>query len=167
MDSRSRDAGQRLADLLGHALASQAGVDEPLVAVGLIDRGELLANEVLDHGQLQAARVGIDRTDGGGDVRAAGLDRGQKALLTGDQVVVAVLVGGHDDGLEHAVDADGGHELSELLGIAVATRIEPVDDANARDGESPQLAFHRHGLLGGGAHQGLLMVEVVPPQCHR
>ena len=96
-----RDRAALLADTLGELLLSPAECAEELVVcLGLFHRIEVLAQQVLDQGQLEALRVrdlANDRRDAG----RARLPRSAPPPLTGDELITGAL-SPHDDGLNHA-----------------------------------------------------------------
>ena len=88
-----------LADADGHLVLGEAEVAaQALEGARLLDRVEVLAQQVLDDGHLHGLLVG-DVADERGDGGEAGLARGFPAALAGDDLVVAAGDGAHHDRL--------------------------------------------------------------------
>src|SRR4029079_7912144 len=87
-----------------------------IVAEGgrLLQRVEILALKVLDHGELADALV-VELEDPGGDFGELGLDAGAEPALARDELVAAVEAADQDR-LEHSVLAQGVGERGDLGG---------------------------------------------------
>jgi hypothetical protein len=84
---------------------------------------EILTKEVLAERHLQRVAAGLGRgAQDGGDLADARLARGPKPALAGDQAVV-VSVGLHHDGMEEAMEPDGGRQGGEGGGVELAPRL--------------------------------------------
>jgi hypothetical protein len=92
-----------LAELLRELANAVAVLANHLVVDhGFVDRGEILALEVLDDRDLERGLV-VDLFDEGGDRGQSGTLCRSPAALAGDQLVVAVGLGSDQDRLEDAV----------------------------------------------------------------
>ena len=108
----------------GDRLVGEAkGVGEARVGGGLLDGVEILTKEVLAERHLQRVAAGLGRgSEDGGDLGDACLARGAEPALAGDQAVV-VSVGLDHDGMEEAVEPDGGRQGGEGGGVELAPRL--------------------------------------------
>jgi hypothetical protein len=106
-------------------LLGQTAFEELLEALGLLDRVEVGALEVLDERQLEHHVVADPFADDRGDHRKADGLRGAPPAFAGDQLI-APRRGADDDGLQDAVRADARLELGERLGSENAAWLEGV-----------------------------------------
>ena len=99
---------------------------------GFFDRGEILADDVLDQGELERSGAFDARVDERGNRRLAGELSRAPAPLAGDQLVPAGGVWADDDRLQHASLADRIGEraerlLVEMLAGLVGVRMDLLD----------------------------------------
>ena len=132
-----RQATDRVAMVANHAVVHRR----------FVERGEVLALEVLDDRDLQG-RVVVDLLDEGGDRREARGFRRAPAALAGDELELAVVERPDEDRLEDAVLADRRRQLVEAGLLHRETRLFRVrrdsihaDVANAA--AAPALAVIR------------------------
>ena len=128
---RVRDGRAGLADALGHLFLGEAElVDQLAVGMGLLDRIEVLALDVLDEGELEL----VARRELAHDRRHP-LEPGQlrcpDAALAGDELVAVERLG-DEDRLDDAVVADARREALELRDVEALARLVRVP-ADARD----------------------------------
>ena len=132
-------------------------VEQALIALGLLDRVEVLALEVLDEGGGE--RVGVaERADEARHLGEAGRLGGAPAALAGDDLEAGGIGGmrAHQDGLEDAAGADRFRELGLGRLVHAAARLERVR-ARGRRSAAPgrrRRAGGRGDGIGGVAHQG-------------
>ena len=120
---RVGDARAGAADLLGDLLLGQLELaHEASEGVGLLERVEVGALDVLHERQLQLLPVGRRAADDGRDAGQAGDPRGAQASLAGDEpVAVDRLL--HDDRLEDAVGLDAAGQRLERFLFRVRSRL--------------------------------------------
>jgi hypothetical protein len=144
------------AEVLGDTLAAEALlVHKPPVGLGLLDRVELDALDVLDDGQLEAGRAFVGLAHDDWCLLDASELGGAVAPLAGDQPI-AVGVLGHHQRLQQPVDGDRPGQLIELSLLEAVARVETLLNVDVsqrnrallclRDG----LGGHVHLLLDGG-----------------
>ena len=111
---RIRDRGTVFADALGDFLLLQTKfLGQSRISLGLFERIEILALEVLDQGHLEHVAVrGIAHDHR--HLRQLQLGRGPPAALAGDELVFAVDET-HDERLDHPVFADRIDQFGEIL----------------------------------------------------
>ncbi|OPZ23287.1 MAG: hypothetical protein BWZ01_03214 [Deltaproteobacteria bacterium ADurb.BinA179] len=118
-----RDGGLGLADDLGEVLLLVAEILHDLVeGLGLLHGGQVLAEQVLDKGDLRGIALGEERGDG---LQARELG-GLEAPLAGHEVEFAVAALPTEHGFEDAVLLDGGRKLFQGLGVHVLARLVRV-----------------------------------------
>ncbi len=139
-----------LSHALPHVLLGQPQVvDQAPEGGGLLDRVQVLTLQILDQGQLQDM-LGIRFPDEGRDLEQTGDLSRAPAPLAGDQLVLALSDGTHDDRLQDALTLDGGGQLLQgLLGERPArlplVRLDPVE---VQLQEAPALRGRIRILLG-------------------
>jgi hypothetical protein len=133
---RVGDGRPRPAHTLGDLLVGEPeALLEGAVGLGLFDRVEVGALEVLDQRELEQLAVVLDLPDHDGDDREPGALRGPPPSLPGDDRVSACTGWGYDDGLDHALSPDRGRELLEPGVVEGDARLEPVG-VELRDGQA-------------------------------
>ena len=100
-------------------------LDERQVGLGLLDRVEPLALDVLDQRELHHLAV-ADLADHGRDAGEAGRPRGPQAALAGDELVAVVSRPAHDHRLEHTGRLDRCSQLRDRRLVEPGTRLEGV-----------------------------------------
>ncbi len=129
-----------LADGVGDVLLGVAeALDQLVVAGRLLDRVEVLALHVLDHGELGDLLVGEVAHDDGHGVERRLLRRAPAPLAGDDLVAAAVRVGAGDDRLHQALGAQRVGEIDELEVVEVLARVEAAG-VQLVDGDEPLLA---------------------------
>ena len=132
-------------------------VDHTVVHRRFVERGQVLALEVFDDGDLQR-RVVVDLFDECGDGCQAGEARRAPPSFAGDDLILVGADGAHEDRLEHTVLADGSRQFFEgvlfeddprLLRIRIDPihRHDPDTDATGRTVRREQ-TDDRRGQLG-------------------
>ena len=140
---RVRDRRARLADarrdvLLRHVIA----VHQLFVALGLLQRVEVLALQILDERQLRRLAV-VRLDDDGGNLGQAREPRGAPAALARDDLIIAGAEPPHGQRLQDAVLADRVRQLVERRVVEALARLVGVA-LDLRDGEALQI-FARIG----------------------
>jgi hypothetical protein len=132
---RVGDVHAALAHELGHlGLGAAMSFDERAVALGLLDRREVGALDILDDGDLEALGVGKLAHQRRHDAQAGGL-RGPPAALAGDDLELArVHRGPHQDRLQDPLGAHRGRQLLELGLIKAAAGLVRIR-ADRLDGD--------------------------------
>ncbi len=106
-----------------HFLRVAEFVHQALVADGFFQRIEVAALDVFHERQFERQFVLHFANDHGNGIHARHL-RGAPAAFTGDNFVFIVRYGAHEDGLHHAVLADGFGEFRKRGRIKIAARLE-------------------------------------------
>src|SRR4051812_46013000 len=96
-------------------------VDEPFIGLGLLDRVEVLALDILDQRDLERLLVAEFAHDGGDFVEPGALRRAP-APLAGDDLE-AMTVRTDDDRLDDAARLDGSGELDQAFLLEDAARL--------------------------------------------
>ncbi|MEZ5285448.1 MAG: hypothetical protein R2712_11725 [Vicinamibacterales bacterium] len=127
-----------------------AALGQAAQGLGLFERRQVLALDVLDQRELQHLRL-VDVPHDDRELREAGLDGGVVAALAGDDLVAGALLA-DDEGLDDALLGDGRDELGQVahgLPGLVGIGIDALDGHHATD------------RTAGGGVQGLDVVRVV------
>ena len=119
--------------------------DEAPQPARLLDGVEVGALQVLDQAEDQLLVVAGVAAHDGGHGPQPGQTRGAPPALAGDQLI-SVAQGSHQQGLQHAVHADGFRQLAKRLGVEtrphlLARGLDLVDGDHLRH---KCFAFRRH-----------------------